>query len=247
MRFDHTKANNPARAAGYFFQGLGLLPKPQLRGFLLMPIAINTVLYTLALVLGYHFMGDLIEQAIPDALQWLRWLLWPLFFIGFFIAGFFTFTVLANLIAAPFYGHLAAKTWALLDAQAGRVSAHTVEQPLGKVMAAEFKRAGYFFTRALPLFLVSAIPVVHVIAPLLWLLFGAWCVALECFAYPLENQGLLFAEQKQLLKKARWGALGFGGVAMVGLAVPVLNILIAPAAVIGATIYIYELGGVNSE
>jgi CysZ protein len=64
---------------------------------------------------------------------------------------------------------------------------------------------------------------------------------MEFMAYPLENEGLLFAEQKDLLTTARFGVLSFGGIVMLGLTLPVLNIIIAPAAVIGATIYLYEL------
>ena len=37
-------------------------------------------------------------------------------------------------------------------------------------------------------------------APIVWLLFSAWCVALEYFAFPLENQGVLFPQQKEQLK-----------------------------------------------
>ena len=59
-------------------------------------------------------------------------------------------------------------------------------------------------------------------------------------AYPLENEGVLFDEQKQLAKSVRLGALSFGGV-VVGLTIPVLNIIVAPAAVIGATIYLNEI------
>jgi len=60
-------------------------------------------------------------------------------------------------------------------------------------------------------------------------------------AYPLENQGVLFSEQKELVKSVRLGALSFGGLAVLGLTVPVLNIIIAPAAVIGATLYFNEI------
>ena len=55
------------------------------------------------------------------------------------------------------------------------------------------------------------------IAPFLWALFGAWGMALEYMAYPLENAGVLFSEQKQLAKSIRLGALSFGGVAAMGL------------------------------
>jgi len=236
MIFDK-KANNPVIAAGYFFKGLKLLFSPELRSFLLMPILINLALYSIALLLGYYYMTDVINQFIPDWLHWLRWLLWPLFFICFFIAGFFTFTMMANMIAAPFYGKLAAKTLALISGQTGAIE----EQPIAKVMAAEFKRVGYLATRALPLLVLFIIPGLNIAAPFLWALFGAWGMALEYLAYPLENQGVLFAEQKQLAKEIRLGALSFGGVTMAGLTLPVLNIVVASAAVIGATVYVYEI------
>jgi CysZ protein len=35
--------------------------------------------------------------------------------------------------------------------------------------------------------------------------------------------------------------LGFGGITMAGLTLPLLNIVVAPAAVIGATIYLHEV------
>ncbi len=231
------KGNNPALAVGYFFKGLKLLASAQLRSFIIIPVLINVVLYSAALMLGYYYVADLINQFIPGWLHWLSWILWPLFFISFFIAGFFTFTVLANLLAAPFYGHLSAKTLAIIT---GQVSA-SAEPPLAKVMFAELKRAGYLASRALPLLILSIIPGINIIAPFLWALFGAWGMALEYMAYPLENAGVLFSEQRQLIKGIRLGALSFGGVAAMGLAIPVLNIIVAPAAVIGATIYFNEV------
>lgn len=236
MLFDN-KGNNPALAVGYLFKGLRLLTRTELRKFIIIPVLINIVLYSAALWLGYYYVSDLINQFIPGWLQWLRWILWPLFFISFFIAGFFTFTVLANLLAAPFYGKLSAKTLAIITGQA----ITSAEAPVTKVIFAELKRAGYLGSRALPLLILSIIPGINVIAPILWALFGAWGMSLEYMAYPLENEGVLFSEQKQLAKNIRLGALSFGGAAAFGLAIPVLNIIVAPAAVIGATIYVHEL------
>ena len=100
MLFDK-KGNNPALAVGYLFKGLKLLASTQLRAFIIFPILINIVLYSVALTLAYYYVADLINQFIPGWLQWLSWILWPLFFISFFIAGFFTFTVMANLLSPP--------------------------------------------------------------------------------------------------------------------------------------------------
>jgi len=230
------KANNPFIAAGFLLRGIKLLTNPKLRLLILVPILINIVVYSAALALGYYYVDMLIARFIPESLQWLNWILWPLFFISFFIAGFFTFTVLANLIAAPFYGILSAKTLTVISGRA-----QIVEQPLLRVIAAELKRALYIMTRMLPLFILFFIPVVNIIASIALSLFGAWCLAMEFMAYPLENEGLLFADQKRLLKTKWLGALSFGAVTMIGLTVPVLNIIIGPAAVIGSTMYVHEM------
>jgi CysZ protein len=231
------RGNNPWLAVKFFGQGIRLLGNPKLRKFVVIPVVVNLVLYAVAFVLGYLYLGDMIDRFIPDWLQWLRWILWPLFFIGFFIGGFFTFTVLANLIASPFYGMLSAATLGMINGE----SATVVEAPWLQVVKAELRRAAYLGVRALLLVIITIIPGINVFAPLLWALFGAWGMALEYLAYPLENAGVLFSEQRRLIGSVRWGALSFGGLAAAGLALPVVNIIVAPAAVIGATLYLREI------
>jgi len=231
-----SKANNPLIAAGFLYRGIKLLTNPKLRLFILIPVLINIVLYSIAMALGYYYVDKLIAQFIPVSLHWLSWILWPLFFISFFVVGFFTFTVLANLIASPFYGILSAKTLSIISGKA-----QIVEQPVLKVVAAELKRVLYIVTRMLPLLVLFFIPVVNIIASFVLSVFGAWCLAMEFMAYPLENEGLLFVDQKRLIKTVWLGALSFGAVTMIGLTLPLLNIIIGPAAVIGSTLYVYEL------
>ena len=229
--------SNPFVAINYFFRGLKYLGKPELRKFLIIPIFINLILFSTALALGYHYISGFIEQLIPDWLQWLNWILWPLFFICFFIITFFTFTLLANLMAAPFYSKLSARTLALLTGNPVTIE----EQPVAKVIWAEARRLGYLGLRALPLLLLFIIPGINFIAPLLWAIFCAWAIALEYMAYPLENEGLLFVDQRQVARSIRLGSFSFGGISIAGLAIPILNILVPPAAVIGATIYLHEM------
>lgn len=231
------RGNNPLLAIKFFWEGIRLLGNPKLRRFVVIPVAVNFVLYAAAFTLGYLYLGDMIDQFIPAWLQWLRWILWPLFFISFFIGGFFTFTVLANLIASPFYGMLSAVA---LGIAAGE-SATVAEAPWLQVVKAELRRAAYLGMRAILLVIISLIPGINLIAPLLWALFGAWGMALEYLAYPFENAGVLFSEQRKLIGSVRWGALSFGGMAAAGLALPIVNIIVAPAAVIGATLYLREI------
>lgn len=115
----------------------------------------------------------------------------------FLFSWIFTFSLLANLIAAPFYAKLAAKTLVVINAP----QLLTIELSAIQIWRAELNRLRYSLTHTLPLLVLFVIPVVNLIAPLLWLGFSAWCVALEYFAFPLENRGILFPNQKELLKK----------------------------------------------
>ena len=54
-----------------------------------------------------------------------------------------------------------------------------VEQPWNKVFIGELNRIGYLVVRTLPLLLLFLIPVVNLIAPVLWAIFAAWGFAME--------------------------------------------------------------------
>jgi len=237
IEFDQKAGLNPLLAVQSLLQALSMVMHKELRRFILIPIMINLLLYSAMLYLGYHYVGVLIAQFIPDWLQWLSWLIFPVFFVSFFVAGFFTFTLLANLIASPFYGGLSAKTLGIISSGDIQIE----EQPIATVIFSELKRIGYLLSRAIPIVIVSVIPGLNLIAPILWAVFGAWGMSMEYFAYSLENDGLLFKEQRDLLKKVRIGALSFGGVVLLVITIPVLNIVVPPIAVIAATVYRQKL------
>lgn len=233
------KENSPVYAVDCFFRGLGLIGRAELRKYLIIPVLINLVLYSIAFALGYFYLSELISKFIPDWLSWLEWLIWPLFFISFSVTGFFTFTIVANLIASPFYSQLSAKTLEIISGETNTIQ----EQAMNQVILAELKRVGYLVSRMLPLLVLFIIPGINLIAPLLWALFGAWGMSLEFMAYPLENQGLLFLQQKEQARKKRLSMLSFGGLTVIGLSIPIINLIVGPAAVVGATIYIYGISG----
>lgn len=257
------KGNNPLYAVGCLFKGFAFLVKPGLKRFLIVPILVNLLLYSAVFVIAYFYIGDLVSYLLPDWLESISWLSWlsgllaVLFFACFFVVAFFSFTLLANLIASPFYGKLAEKTESLLielenettdnEEPQNSLSESAVEISLKESLIGEWLRLRYLLSRMLLLVIISIIPVVNLIAPLLWVLFGAWGMALEYFTYPLENKGLLFPEQKKLAASVRLGSLSFGGVTMLGLMIPFFNLLIPPAAVIGATIYVRGIQKGESE
>ncbi len=228
----------PLLAVQSLWQALQMLNHPDLRKFLLIPVLINILLFSLAFVLGYYSFNSLLHAFIPDWLSWLSWLLWPLFVLSFLVVGFFSFTLLANLLAAPYYNRLSAKTLQIISG-AAQVEP---DLPWRQVFLGELKRLRYISLRAVPGLVIFAIPVLNLLSPLLWGVFAAWSVAMEYMAYPLENRGQLFDSQQQFLQQQRWAMLSFGGITSLGLGLPLANLLIPPLAVIAATIYVHNAG-----
>jgi CysZ protein len=235
---DPAKLRNPLHAIRCLGQGVALLARPELRRFVWMPLLLNLCLYALALWAVGHYFNAAMAYFLPAWLDWLRWLLWPLVAGSFIALMFFSFTLLANLLGAPFYGILADKAAKLLGEPGGVRREKPWLHAAWRGMAAEAARLRYYLTRVLPMLLLFLIPGVNLAAPLLWMVFNGWFLMLEYASYPLERYGLDFGAQRRLLGKARLAATGFGVLAALGLAVPVLNILLPPAAVAGAVVYI---------
>jgi len=231
--------NNPATGAGYLIQGLRLLNRPGLRRFVLIPLAINVIVFSLLIWLGIDQFDALLESLLGQDtwLSYLRWLLWPLFAITAVLVVFFAFTVVANLIAAPFNGLLAEKVEKYLTGAdpAQETDWKSLIADIGPSIASELRKLGYFLVRAIPLLILFLIPGVNLAAPVLWFVFNAWYMSLEYGDFPMGNHALKFPDQLPRMRQIRFTALGFGGMLTLLMMVPVLNFLAMPAAVAGAT------------
>ena len=228
------------KGAGYALTGIGWLGKRGLRRFVLLPLLINSILFGLGIWWAYlklDALREFIGAWIPDwLLELLDWLLLPLFILCVFIIVFYAFSVVANFIGAPFNGLLAERV-AQLDSPTGTVQSSALTwKELLLTPFSEIKKVLYFVAWAIPLLIISLIPVLNMVAPLLWGLFSAWMLALQYADYPLSNRGLTFGQQRQLLRKHWPLTLGFGAVALLFTLIPGLNFLAIPSAVIGATL-----------
>lgn len=100
----------------------------------------------------------------------------------------------------------------------------------------ELQKLRYHLPRLAALLLLPLVPVVNLVAPLLWLVFGAWLLALQFVDYAAENRGLPFAATRALLAEHRAAAFGFGALAALALAVPLAALVVVPAAVCGGAV-----------
>jgi len=233
-------AVNSLSGAGYLLEGMKLITRPELRRFVLIPFLINMLVFSAAIWYGVtRFESFLIwmQSKIPSWLQWLDWILWPVFVLALVILVFYSFTLVANLLASPFNGLLAEK-----------VELHLTSRPLSEgggwkkalvdlvpALLDELRKLLFAALLAIPFLILFLIPGINLAAPLFWFLYTAWILTLEYIDYPMGNNGLAFREMRACLRKKRVLGLGFGA-ATAGLTlVPVLNFIAMPSAVAGAT------------
>ena len=226
----------------YLGEGLKLILSPSLRLFVLLPLAVNLLLFGGLIWFASHEFSlwvDALMPSLPDWLSFLSYLLWPLFVALVLLMVFFTFTLLANVIAAPFNGFLAEKVEVVVRGQDNfpAFSWGELIAMVPRTFGREMRKLGYFLPRAIGLFILSFIPVVNVIAAPLWLVFGVWMMAIQYIDYPADNNKMSWQDMLAWLRQKRWQSLGFGGITYLALMIPGVNVVMMPAAVAGATLF----------
>jgi len=218
------------------FSAFGLLLQPGIRRFVLIPFFINLGLFSLATKLLSDQLDIWMQKLLPDWLGWLEWLIVPLFWIAMMLIVFYTFTVIANLIAAPFNSILSAKIEAHLTGRKPEdINSDNFIKLLFRTLKSETQKIIYAIKWFIPLIIVTFIPILNIVSPFLWILFAAWFFALEYNDYPLANRGLFFDDIKSYNRKNRMRSLGLGSAVFVLTSIPVINFFAMPVAVAGAT------------
>ncbi|HHH43076.1 MAG TPA: sulfate transporter CysZ [Gammaproteobacteria bacterium] len=234
------------RGAGYLLQGFSLLRKPGLRRFVLMPLLINILLFAGLIGWAYGWVDGYsrtLISGLPDWLYWLRYIVVPVFVLTSLVVIFYGFSILANLIAAPFNGLLAEAVEKHLAGTELQGDWRQLLRDIVPSILSELRKLLYFALRAIPLLLLLLIPLVNVAASVLWVLFSAWMMTVQYMDYPMANHHLFFSEQRARLRKRPMLAWSFGGLVMLCTLVPVVNFVVMPAAVAGATaIWVREKG-----
>jgi len=221
--------------------GFRLLLAPGVRGLMLVPLLGNIVVYTLAGALAFWGVDWALDRWLPAAVDWLRWILFPLTALLLLVIAFFTFTLLANLLLAPFNGLLSVRVERALTGSTRAVDPPLDWSTIRRVLRQESRRLLYILLRVGTVFLLGFVPVIGIVAVPLGIVLGAWLLAMEFAGNPLGNWGLGFREQREFLAQHRGGMFAFGLAAMGLTLVPVVNFALIPAAVAGMTAYCLKL------
>lgn len=222
----------------YLGRGFQIIRQPGVRVYVIMPLLINILLFGFVIAFGFDMFSPLVEKAmslVPGFLDFLRWIIWLVISLFTAIAVFFTFTPVANIVAAPFNALLSEKIEAMLTGKPISSNSSFIKMARDSILS-QSRKLVYLLLWSAALLLISLIPVINIVAPVLWVIFGSWLLSLEYLDYPMGNHELDFKTQKQILSKRKALAQGFGGAVMVLTSIPLINFIVMPVAVAGASV-----------
>lgn len=246
-----TKANHKHHAIadsgmGYFFKGFELIQLKGIRRFVLIPLLINILFFSVAFYFMFreleHYMAILVGW-LPNWLNWLSSVLWPLAVLTILIIFSFIFSTAANWLAAPFNGLLSEKIELLLlkeKVKEKSVETLTVDggmmdivKDIPRTLARELQKLTYYLPRAIGFFILLWI--LPVIGQVMWFLFVAWMMAVQYKDYPFDNHKIPFSIMKQTIQQQKSLSYSFGVSVTVFSMVPLVNLIVMPVAICGAT------------
>ncbi|EEB77587.1 MAG: sulfate transporter CysZ [Halioglobus sp.] len=232
---------NVVGGVGYLLDGAKMLGHPSLRLFVLVPLTINILIFGTLIGYGFSYLTEFMDSWlswIPDWLGFIEWILWPLIGITFSLITGYLFTAVALIIASPFNGLLAEKAEELVTGKpvSGPEGLANALMLVPRGIIRELAKLMYYVPMAAFVLLITFIPGLNAIAPLLWFLLGAWMMSIQFVDYPMDNHQLSFADVKEAVRSRRLSSMGFGGVVALCTGIPIVNFFVVPAAVVGATL-----------
>ena len=239
--------------ANYIRKGFILLKNPELLMFLIIPsaaglIALGLLAWTSITYLSHawewitnlfpEWLFTIISWTIKLSPQWIISTLKFLVWLSFAFLFGLTFTTLTLFFASPFNGLLAEKTEQLLNKREDvtKESYLIILTSIPRSINRELSKLMHHFKLVLAVIFISFIPLLNSLAPILWLLIGAWIMYIHFLDYPMDNHGYDIRYVRQFGRANLIMSLGFGGMVSILATIPVINILLIPSAVIGATI-----------
>lgn len=221
----------------YIARGFDLAFQKGVRRYVLIPLVINICLFAAAISAIFTYAPAGVDYALswlPSWLHWLEVIMWPLLIIAVVLFFAMTFTSVANIIAAPFNSLLAEKVEERLTGQRppdGGVAGMVKDIP--RILLRELQKILYFIPRFIGFGLILLF--VPLIGQALWFLFSGWAMTIQYADYPFDNHKVSFRAMRQQLWSQNGKSLSFGCCVAILATVPLVNLVMIPVAVCGAT------------
>ena len=236
--------NNPyANAPALFIllQGFKMLIRPGLKRYVAMPIAISAVIFGSLFtwvfmqipVLQNRFemwINNNLWEWVASLFVYLSWLFWPIAIISGLLLTSYTLVSVVNIIAAPFNSLLSEKVEESLGYPSDEGISFMASIP--RTIIREARKFISTLKWLVLLLVLLFFPFLNIFS----LLIGAWLMAIQYMDIPADNHQLSFTDFLRILKKHSLKALAFGlSISLVSM-LPLVNILLVPAAICAGTV-----------
>ncbi len=213
----------------------------------IVPLAVNIVLYILFFHYGSHTLDQWIHQLTGRFSEnWPGWLgsifFWVLKILEWLMLGLvamLTFTIVGGIIAAPFNDYLSRATkkyWAKNIINENKTSP-PINLKISETIHLEMKRILILIIGSLFALGMGLIPFLQIPA----LILGAYLVAFEYYGYPLSHQTPKLVPVWKFVLSHPVVSLGFGSFLLLMMALPFTSLIYIPLAVVGGTVIYNEL------
>lgn len=177
---------------------------------------------------------------ISSGLNTLSWLVqWLLFFAGFWLLSYFTFTFFVELLASPFNDILSEK----LEVSLTQKTFGAVNLRLnGKAIYWSLCSTFYFLSRQF-FWLIATLPLLFIplIGTMAWFLLNAYFVGVTFFDVAMARNFLTYRHKMAAIRENRAVVIGFGSALSLLFLMPFIGWLIIPFGVAGGTILYCQL------
>lgn len=213
-----------------------LLGRPTLWPLAVLPAALALAFLLAGLAAGIVAIPRMEGALAPSRERVPDWVGFPItlaLWAGTIGAGMALGLGVALLLSAPILDRLSQKVELLATGgppEAGRGLRWEILESL--------RGAVYFLAAAPGVLLLGLVPLV---GPLLGGLWGAFALSFQLTDGPLTRRGLDFRSRRQWHRQWRVESEGFGLAGLLALLVPLANLLLTPALVVGATRLVLEL------
>lgn len=240
---------SPFSVFNYITTGLSLAVSKECRLFVIIPILINLVVLLLGGYLMFQSIYGLLQEYVNMLPQWLSFLSYLIYILLVASLGFvfcYIFSTIATIIASPFYGLLAEKAEGVIRGKSPVYndtddSLAAIIKDVPRIIKRELQKMGFYLPRVLVCLIITFIPVINIIAPICWFLLAAWMMSIQYVDYAYDNHKISFAQMRHDLGRQRLATFSMGAIISLAMTIPVLNLLIPPAAVCAGTKYYVEM------
>lgn len=189
----------------------------------------------------HNWSGGLLPSSwIESGLDLFLSAAWLLFLLLAGTLYAFSFTLLAQLIGAPFYALLAER---IVVSERRKELAKSSQwlKFIATTLGREMGKLAYLLPRTVAVVLLSLllgfVPIIGAGAPLLLLLWMSWAAALQYLDYGADADGTSFATLRLRAREQRLTTLLFGAAALTCAGFPGINLLLLPLTTAAASLY----------